>query len=171
MAGRYPKPTATRIAEGDLRKIGARKLRALADREAKPSAGEPKMPPMSADAKKEWRRIVPELLATEGLLTSIDGDALAAYCEDMAVLRRLRKQHQETGDVVQGPNGPMLNPLLRQIDTLEARCLQHRREFGMSPVGRARVQVTKPSSQDVDLAALLSAPREKRKATAADVLQ
>lgn len=164
MAGRPPKPVAVRQAEGDTRKIGARKLAALDKRGPQPAKGEPEMPPgMSAAAKREWRRVVPELLATPGLLTAIDGDALAAYCEDMVLLRALRKDTNKVGTVVDTGTGPTMNPMLRQIDTLETRCIRHRTEFGMTPCARARVQVSPQNdSPEQDLAAMLAQPRKSR---------
>jgi P27 family predicted phage terminase small subunit len=40
------------------------------------------------------------------------------------------------------PSGKLyLNPVLKEIDVVEARCMLHRREFGMTPSARTRVQV------------------------------
>lgn len=141
--GRYPDPVAIRQAHGDTRKIGERKLAALSESTPQPATGEPTQPPgMSARAKREWLRVVAELLAVPRLLTRINGDALAAYCEDMVHLRVLRKEQRKVGDVIEGPAGPTMNPLLKQIDILEQRCMAHRREFGMTPSAMARLRVS-----------------------------
>lgn len=61
LRGPAPKPTALRIIEGNL---GHRPLN---QREPKPLVGEPDVPAhLSRDAKKEWRRLVPILLAMRG---------------------------------------------------------------------------------------------------------
>jgi P27 family predicted phage terminase small subunit len=56
------------------------------------------------------------------------------------------------------PSGRLyLNPVLKEIDVVEARCMLHRREFGMTPSARTRVQVAavkeKPKNPFSDLAA------------------
>ena len=167
LRGPSPMPSAKRKAKGDTSKIGAHRLKRLGDSEPQATIGAPELPPgMSPAARKEWKRVIPELLATPGLLTTIDGDALAAYCEDVANLKRFRKQLQSDGDIVQGATGPVLHPLLKQIDVLETRCIQHRREFGMTPSARTRVQIAasqrKPTKR---LDAILDAPRTSESRT------
>jgi P27 family predicted phage terminase small subunit len=74
--GRTPKPTAIKIAEGNK---GHREI--VAD-EARFVEGAPDMPSrLDAEARKEWRRLIPILLSARGLLTEADGAELALLCE------------------------------------------------------------------------------------------
>lgn len=152
--GPAPMPAAARRARGDTRHIGRNKLAHLDDQSPCPPDGEPTFPPgLSAAARREWKRLVPQLLATDGLLKQIDGDALAGYCEDLVEVRYLRSEVQRLRaavakaakeppqDGTQPPSEAPVLPLLKQIGIIEARCIQHRREFGMSPSARTRVKV------------------------------
>src|SRR5947209_4306168 len=99
MRGRKPKPVGMKIAEGNP---GKRPLNA---NEPKPTPGAPKCPKhLQGEARKEWRRIVPEL-DKMGLMTSVDLVAMACYCESWATyLTALAKIEQE-GQVITNDKG------------------------------------------------------------------
>jgi len=91
MAAPRPEPTALKIAKGNPGK------RALNHNEPKPPTGEPKMPKgLSLSARREWKEIVAELMKL-GVLTVVDGKALAAYCECFALWEQARKEIKENG--------------------------------------------------------------------------
>lgn len=72
--GHNRKPTAVKRRQGNPGK------RQLNRREPKPAPGVPEMPKhLSAAARAKWRELVP-ILDKMGVLTTADGDALAAYC-------------------------------------------------------------------------------------------
>lgn len=76
--GPAPKPTALKTLAGNPGK------RPLNTREPRPTAQPPRCPSwLALAAKREWRRVVPELERL-GLLTLIDMAALAAYCQSYA---------------------------------------------------------------------------------------
>ena len=78
MRGRKPKPTALKLVQGVPGK------RPLPKREPSPEIGAPACPEwLLPEAKKVWRRLVRELEAL-GLLTGIDREALAGYCQAWA---------------------------------------------------------------------------------------
>jgi P27 family predicted phage terminase small subunit len=78
MAGRRPKATALKILEGNPGK------RPLNEFEPQPKKGSPVAPAFLTDsARAEWDRIVPQLEEI-GVLTQIDGTALASYCQAYA---------------------------------------------------------------------------------------
>src|SRR3990172_7573668 len=80
--GPAPMPTAQKEFEGNRGK------RALNAREPKPRASAPKCPEhLDADARLEWRRIVPKL-ARMKVLTEVDGIALAELCQTYATLKK-----------------------------------------------------------------------------------
>jgi P27 family predicted phage terminase small subunit len=97
VAGRRPLPTALKELAGNP---GHRPLN---DAEAKPEPRAPEMPKgMCAAARREWGNIVPLLLKL-GLLTRIDGKALAAYCDSYAHWEQARKDIKKYGLVIQSP--------------------------------------------------------------------
>jgi P27 family predicted phage terminase small subunit len=110
-------------------------------------------------AKKEWRRLYPELEAL-GLLTIVDQASFAAYCIAVDQLERSTKalkptrsnptpEVQVTEKGYQTPSGPelMRREAIKTIKSFAA-------EFGFTPASRSRVQV-KPREQKSDLASLL----------------
>jgi P27 family predicted phage terminase small subunit len=73
--GRPPKPTALKVLNGNPGKRPLNKF------EPKPKPILPKCPAwLDPAAKKEWRRVVPELERI-GMLTCVDGAALGGYCQ------------------------------------------------------------------------------------------
>lgn len=103
---------------------------------------------LSAEAKTEWRRIVPELRRL-GLLTLVDRTALAAYCQAHAELRLATETVDKEGRVIEEPivdkEGDVVGHKLKphpavkmQRDAMQ-RIKQFIAEFGLSPSARARV--------------------------------
>jgi P27 family predicted phage terminase small subunit len=92
-----PKPTELKKLAGNP---GHYPLNAA---EPRPAQGEPPMPEGLSDAARaEWQRIVPEL-TTLGLLTVIDGSALAAYCENYATWFEATLKIEEYGVITEVP--------------------------------------------------------------------
>ncbi len=140
--GPAPKPTAMRLLEGNPSK---RKIR---------NTGEP-MPPVPAtvpnpptrllpDAKKEWRKLAPALIAL-GVLTEVDMTAFAELCQNyayyLAVDKEITAQGTQTVYAMQKtPSGyiqqhPILS-LRRQYYDQWRRGLQ---DFGLTPASRAHI--------------------------------
>src|SRR5262245_54055951 len=62
-----------------------------------PRRGRPKCPSwLDAVAKSKWKQLVPELDAL-GLLTVVDGDMLAAYCQAFAEFKEATGQLRREG--------------------------------------------------------------------------
>lgn len=132
--GPSPKPTALKIIQGNP---GHRPLN---KREPKPAPVAPPCPDwLDADAKREWKRVAPELEKL-GLLTRVDMAALAGYCQSYATWRAcqmvLAKQgmtfETATGYVTQRPEVSIGN---KALDQVRAFCAQ----FGLTPSARARM--------------------------------
>lgn len=176
MAGRKPKPTALRVAEGNP---GKRPLNA---NEPKPSAKPPKMPKhLSKAARAEWARIM-RILKPTGIVTEAEADLLAMYVDayahwveesktiygprvdDKGVPLRdgLGRLLLPEGTIVYSGNGtPMRNPRLKIIeDALKTmgRCMT---ELGLTPSARARLVA--PGSDVDPLDKLLDVARQKAK--------
>ena len=143
MAGRgpAPKPTALKLLTGNQghQKIGGS--------EPKPRPVAPKCPLwLDAEAKREWRRIAPELDRL-GLLTLVDMAALAGYCQSYSTWKAATLALAEHGLTYEAENG---NIRQRPENTIAARALaevrQFCQQFGLTPSARARM--TLPEAPD-----------------------
>jgi P27 family predicted phage terminase small subunit len=106
----------------------------------------PSIPPpkgMSKPAAAEWRRTV-NLLASAGVVSELDVNALTIYCNAIAMHRQAQEQIDKLGPVVVGSTGtPIKNPYLlvqkeawERIKTLQA-------ELGLTPSARAKLNIGK----------------------------
>jgi P27 family predicted phage terminase small subunit len=104
---------------------------------------------LSGAAKREWRRIAPELERL-GLLTLVDRAALAAYCEAWARWRQAELKLKEMGLVVRNSKmtGWMKNPWLLVADKAMEQIRAFASEFGLTPAARTRIQVPKGETED-----------------------
>lgn len=138
--GRKPKPTALKVLAGNP---GHRPLN---ESEAAPDEllGVPEAPAhLSKDAIEEWDRVVPLLLRC-GLLTSIDVDAIAGYCQAYGRWVEAERAVAREGFVVWLPSGcPIQNPNLIAANKALEMMRRFQTEFGMTPSSRSRVAVKK----------------------------
>jgi P27 family predicted phage terminase small subunit len=136
------KPTALRIIEGN------RGHRPLPKHEPKPRRGIPQPPAhLDAYARAEWDRITPELDAI-GMLSAIDGTALAAYCQcvsrwmqaEEAIQRMKARDKLTSALMIKTTNGNAIqNPLIGVANRAMHMAIRFAAEFGMSPAARARL--------------------------------
>ncbi len=152
MGKRGPKPTPTKT----LKLRGSWRAN---DRKAEPQpdATRPKCPPwLNQEAKATWKQIVPQL-ADMGVLTKIDGNALARYCDAWARWRKMAAFMDEKGEMwashepdwvdkqgevqkgkikylQQFPQVGIYHKLGQMLTRLEA-------EFGLTPSARAGISV------------------------------
>lgn len=136
MPGRKKKPSALSIIQGNPGK------RPLNDKEPKPKAEAPRCPSiLSPDAKKHWRTIVKQLAAAK-IMTKLDTDALAIYCEAYARWADANAHLQKFGIVVKTPKGwPMQSPYLSISNKAFEQMKGMLSEFGMTPSSRTKVSV------------------------------
>jgi P27 family predicted phage terminase small subunit len=141
--GAKPVPTNIKALRGTVR----------ADRgnphEAKPKSDVPVCPSdLSAEAKREWRRVTKEL-APLGLLTRIDRAALAGYCQAWATWIEAQAALRQYGVVIKSPNGyPMQSPYMAVANKAFDQMRLMLAEFGMSPSSRTRVHATSPQPHE-----------------------
>lgn len=151
MGKRGPRPTPTNVLKlHGSREVGRR------GSELAPDPARPKCPAwLDAEAKRKWRQLAPELHRL-GLLTAVDGDAFAAYCQAWAELRQATETLRKGGRYVQA--GPQLQPhpaVAQQRSAWQA--LQRLGGlFGLSPSGRVGLPGKAPAQAD-DLEAFLDA--------------
>jgi P27 family predicted phage terminase small subunit len=98
------------------------------------------------EAKAEWRRVGPELLAL-GLLTVLDLAMFEAYCQSFARWQLAELELAKAGGqlVVKTPRGSeVMNPLLHVARDAAAAMLRYAVEFGMTPSSRTRLGSVEP---------------------------
>jgi len=132
------KPTALRVLTG---KAGHRPL---PKNEPKPELGAVPPPWMTAPgAVAEWDRMAPRLLKL-GLLTEVDGEALALLCGHLA----------DAGEQMR---------MARPVDPrLTSEIRQFLGQFGLTPASRAKVTSANPK-EDVDPFAAWKVPSGGKK--------
>lgn len=154
--GRKPEPTALKLLRGNPGK------RAINKREPKPRKVRPRCPTwLDADAKAKWKQLIPELEAV-GVLTIIDGDALANYCQVWARWKRAEEFIQKTGDCypIKNPDGTL--KYLQQVPQVSiARGLLqilrvYQQEFGLTPSARTRIEVRDAAKAEDEFEAFLN---------------
>jgi P27 family predicted phage terminase small subunit len=146
MRGR--KPTPSNI----VRLRGNPGRRPRNKREPKPRLAIPECPAhLDAEAKREWRRVAPQLDEL-GLLTVLDGPALAIYCAAWSRWVAANKQVDELGLTVPGRNGiPKANPYIAVANQAQRLMMSMAAEFGMTPSSRSRIRVVpSPASDSFD---------------------
>lgn len=141
--GPKPIPTQLKVVRGNPGK------RPLPENEPQLEAVKPNAPKtLSQEAKKHWDVVVDQL-ADAKLMTVLDIDALAMYCEAYARWADANKQIQEYGPLIKSPQGfPMQSPYLqianKTFDQMKAMLV----EFGMTPSSRTKVRTAETAKKD-----------------------
>src|SRR3972149_9191524 len=104
-----------------------------------PAVRPPACPPhLQGEARKEWRPIGRKLLAC-GLLTEIDGAALALYSQAWARWIEAEGNLVRYGTGIKAPSGyPIASPYLSIANKAMDQMARVLVEFGMSPSSRSR---------------------------------
>lgn len=159
MPGPAPKPTALKVLTGNPGK------RPLNMAEPRPAPGIPSCPSwLSLEARREWRRITPEL-SRLGLLSGVDRAALAGYCQCWARWAEAEKTLTEKGMSVEiqreDKDGnlytygitarPEVAAALKEAAMMKAFLV----EFGLTPASRTRIAAMAPAAPSDPMEALL----------------
>jgi P27 family predicted phage terminase small subunit len=123
--------------------------RPLNNNEPKPT-GIPQCPShLNEVAKREWRRIAPELIAL-GLLTKIDRAALAGYCVSYSRWVAAEQSVDKFGAVIRlkDSDTPLRNPHVAIANAALDQMRKFLTEFGMTPASRSRIQVAPTEAKD-----------------------
>ena len=145
MGKRGPKPTPTSV----LKMRGSWRADLRRD-EPQPGTKPPRCPSwMRPEAKAAWRLLVPKL-ARLGLLTEIDGNALARYCDAWARWKSAAESLAKNGEFYtkKGPDGALLgvfpHPAAGQYIKLAQMLNRLESDFGLTPSARADLAQPKP---------------------------
>lgn len=138
MAGRgpAPKPTPLKVLAGNP---GHQKLNRS---EPKPRPVAPRCPAwLDKEAKKEWRRVAPELERL-GLLTVVDMAALAGYCQSFSTWKTAAEAIAEKGLTYEAANGNIRQrPEVVIANKALAEVRQFCQQFGLTPSARSRMML------------------------------
>ena len=138
------KPTPSRVAF--LRGLpGHRKAR---KDEVRPSAEMPQCPEaLDERARKKWNVLGKRLFAL-GILTSIDGDLFAAWCQEFSfwqdALQRLKKLTPTKGSKYSQTH----RSLIKAARNAEVAMNRLGSEYGISPSSRTRIHATPTDPDD-----------------------
>lgn len=158
MAGRRPKPLALHQLNGNPRHFSQADL--LGSNNPQPQVGIPEMPKgMPKAARREWRRVIPQIQREmPGVLTVVDGPAMADYCRataDVEACDKLIAKQGLTfttyfedkdgnlivGDIKANPAVAIRNAAMKIKKAFET-------EFGMTAASRAKLKVEKKPEDD-----------------------
>lgn len=147
--GRPAKPTALKIAQGNPGK------RPLNTQEPVPPAGIPTCPAyLSDEAKREWNRKAPDLVAM-GLLSLIDDGTLGAWCEaisDLAEANKALKAHFKAAkcyDITTDKGNLITHPAAYRKASAIAAIGRLSGKFGFSPSDRVGIKVEKQDRDEM----------------------
>ena len=139
--GRKTKPTNLKIMEGN------RGHRPLPENEPKPLPIWPKAPAwLRSGAKKEWKRIVPELYKL-GLLTLLDVSALEAYCQTYSKWKDAEKK-ADLELIKTAKGAKIVNPYIYVASMYFKQMNRMLVEFGLTPAARTGIKVDNSDNDD-----------------------
>lgn len=151
MGKRGPRPTPTNV----LKLHGSRRAESRVP-EIQPDPIAPACPPwLDLVAQEKWKELAPELERL-GVLTSLDGDALAAYCQAWSEFRQATETLQEKGRYVQVGSQPQPHPAVAQQRSAWGAMQKLGALFGLSPSARVGIPARVPKQVD-ELEAFLDA--------------
>lgn len=151
--GPPPKPSAQKKAQGTYRRDRA------AVREMELPPGVPEMPAwLDKEARAEWERVVPELAALR-ILTEVDRAMLADYCAAHSLAVRATRAYQGEELMIDGPHGPVVNPMVKVAREARAQARLLGAEFGLSAASRSRISAPEKPEKDTSEDFLFGAPR------------
>ena len=156
MKGRKPIPTNLKVIRGTAQPCRVNSQEPKPDKAKRPPA--PRT--LSELARKHWKRITKELEAC-GVLTNIDQDALAVYCELYAQWVEAGEMIKKKGMVIADPRYadrktsegrpmtvPVLSPYFKASLKLSEQMKQMLCEFGMTPSSRSRIRADTDKPED-----------------------
>lgn len=137
LRGPRPQPTVLQVLEGVHKsKINRAEPKPMQKKRVPPAPSY--LPPL---AKKEWKRIAPELHVL-GLLTNLDKAALSGYCASYATWVHASKEIQKHGMLIKAQSGfPIQSPYVSIANKAMTEMRKWLTEFGMTPSSRSRIVV------------------------------
>jgi P27 family predicted phage terminase small subunit len=152
--GRRAKPVDLMLIQG-TKHLTKKEIEARREAEAKlkPKADKIKPPNwLDKEAKKEFKRIADELMELD-LLTNVDINALAAYCDAYSDYIKCTQIIQQEGLMVEYTNkaaetNKVPHPLLTKKKQLHEQMRSLAAEFGLTPSARAKLSIPKEEPKE-----------------------
>ena len=114
----------------------------------------PKVPAwLGKDAKAEWRRVAPILVARR-VLTAADLGTLESYCTATGIVREAQRVLNAKGLVIDTPAGPKRHPAIGIQNAAMATARQCAAELGLTPYARSRSPVREAPDDEDELSDL-----------------
>lgn len=156
MGGRRPKPLAIHKLNGNPRHMSKAELNG--DNNPQPALTAPEMPKgLPRAARREFRRMVP-LLQAIGVISEVDGLALAEYCRAHALIEMAQKEIDKNGmtfiTYFEDKDGNAIagdikaNPACSILSTQQKVMKSFLIEFGLTPASRSKLKITKKADAD-----------------------
>jgi len=124
--------------------------------EPRTEPGRPRCPRwLDREAKAAWKHLVPQL-DRMGVLTKLDRNALARYCQLWSRWRRAEEFLCDQGDthLVKDAAGQVKGvrayPQVRIANQLAEQLLRLEAQFGMTPSARSRIEVPELARDETD---------------------
>lgn len=152
--GRPADPTRTRRQTGNRPKPNEARVSKVADRVAEVVAAIPAPrgafdPPadLLPEAQDMYRRVLEELLPRG--LREADLEAVAMMCHSASVHYAARRKIAEQGLLVEGPRGPLVNPLIKVARDEANTYLRLANEFGLTLAARLRLGLMQLAGESI----------------------
>lgn len=142
--GRKPDPTRARRKTGNRPQAGENKAVVVPVVETLAIIPPDSLP---APAQKMWVTIVEELQSRG--LKEVDLEAITMLCHSAWLHSEARKKIAETGVLVKGPNGPMVNPLIKVARDEASTYLRLSNEFGLTVASRLRLGLIQLAGESI----------------------
>ncbi|WP_077616920.1 phage terminase small subunit P27 family [Caenibacillus caldisaponilyticus] len=153
--GRKAIPIELQLINGNKNRLTKSEIeqRREAEKKIKPKSNKVKPPAWLNDvAKKEFKRIVKEMQELE-ILTNVDVDALALYCDAYASYIECTRIIDEEGMMVEYTNkaaetNKVPHPLLTKKKQLAEQMKALATEMGLTPASRAKLAMPKEQPKE-----------------------
>jgi len=154
VAGRKAYPAALMLVNNDHNRLTNEQLESRLRNEPKPKSARLATPPWLSDAaKKEWKRLAKLFKEMDSMvLSDLDTNALAIYCECVVTYKKAMLKVRETNEVYASNGQPKKNPWLTVANEAATQIKKYGEILCLDPVSRARVGLGKSRKEEDPLA-------------------
>lgn len=153
--GRKAMPIDLLLIQGNKNRLTKSEIeqRQASENKVKPNTDKVKPPIwLDAVAKKEFKRLVAELVQVD-LISNVDVNALATYCDAYSDYVQCTKIIHEEGLMVEYTNkaaetNKVPHPLLTKKKQLHEQMKSLATEFGLTPSARAKIAIPKKEEKE-----------------------
>ena len=150
LAGRKAYPAALMLVNNENNRLTKEQLEDRVKNEPIPKSFKLSTPSWISDAaKKEWRRVAKLFKEMEtSVLSDLDVNALAIYCESVATYKKAMLKVRETSEVYASGGQPKRNPWMTIANEAATQIKKYGEVLCLDPVSRARVGLGKSKKEE-----------------------